>query len=205
MNKKWKRYKTEPYVSGALVVINIIIFLWCTFDGGMLYNVGGLSPHMFFSERQYYRLLSSLFLHGDIGHLVNNMLLLFGLGAMMEKETGHLAFGAAYFISGVGGNIVSLLFKIRTGDWYIESIGASGAVFGLIGLLLMLGIFSGARMANVTPVRVLFVIGYSIYSNLDNSRIDNAAHVGGVVTGVMAGALICLILQYKKRTGGKGI
>jgi len=189
MNNKW-------YASGFIIVINIILFLLCTFDGGMLYNIGGISPYSFFEEKEYYRLVSSMFLHGDIQHLVNNMLLLFGLGLMIEKEIGHLAFAAAYMVSGIGGNIVSLFFKIHIGEWYVESIGASGAVFGLIGVLLMLALFLRGRLPNVTPIRILIVIAYSIYSNWGNGRIDNAAHFGGVIVGATAGAAICLIKHY---------
>lgn len=203
MRKSWRQYRTEPYVSGGLVAVNIILFLWCTFDGGMLYNIGGLSPHSIIADRQYWRMILSLFLHGDIQHLVNNMLLLFGLGAMIEKETGHLAFGVVYLASGIGGNVASLLYKMGGGQWYVDSIGASGAVFGLIGLLLILTVVGGRRMVHVTPARIILVIAYSIYSNWGNTRIDNAAHVGGVVTGILVGCLLCLWNYQKWKIGGK--
>ena len=87
-----------PFVSGGLVIVNIILFLLCTFGCDLLYNKGGLSPYNFGIEKEYYRIVTSMFLHADIEHLVNNMLLLFGLGAMIEKEVGHLSFAILYFI-----------------------------------------------------------------------------------------------------------
>jgi len=199
MMKKIRELEMAPFASGGLAIVNILIFLWCTFGGQMLYNVGVLSPYSFFEEKEYYRILTSMFLHGDIRHLVNNMLLLFGLGAMIEKEMGHIAFTVAYFVTGVGGGVASLFYKMLTDQWYVGSIGASGAVFGLIGVLLALAFFSGINMPNVTPLRMIVVVAYSIYSGMGDNNIDNAAHVGGVVTGVAVGLILCILVRLKKR------
>lgn len=199
MPERLKLYKTAPYVSGTLVVINIIIFLLCTFSRNMLYNVGGLSPYNFWEEGEYYRLLAAMFFHADIQHLVNNMLLLFGLGAMIEKEIGHLAFAVIYFATGLGGNLISLLHKAQAGEWYVESIGASGAVLGLIGTLLAIVFFSHLQMPNVTPARIVFVVVYSVFSGMSNTSIDNAAHIGGLVTGVLAGGILCVIIRRREK------
>lgn len=199
MLEKVRKISMAPYVSGGLLIINILIFLWCTFGGELLYNVGELSPQKFFEKKEYYRLIFSMFLHEDIGHLVNNMLLLFGLGAMIEKELGHITFAVAYFVTGIGGNLGSLIFKIYCGQWNVGSIGASGAVFGLIGVLLALAFFSGLELPNVTPARMILVVGYSVYSGMDNPGIDNAAHVSGLVAGILFGALLCVKIRMKNR------
>lgn len=180
-----QKNKMAPYVSGGLVVLNILLFLLCTFEGDLLYNKGGLSPYYFFEEKEYYRIFTSMFLHGDASHLTNNMLLLFGLGAMIEKEVGHISFGVLYFLTGLGGNVASLCFKLITGELSVISIGASGAVFGLIGVLLVLTLMPSVEIPNATPVRILLVIGYSIYCGMSESNIDNAAHVGGVLCGIL--------------------
>lgn len=195
---KIRSFKMAPYVSGSLVIINILVFLVCTFGGQMLYNVGVLSPNLFLEKKQYYRLLTSMFLHGDISHLVNNMLLLFGLGAMIEKEIGHTVFAVAYFATGLGGSVASLFYKIFTEQWQVGSIGASGAVFGLIGVLFALAFFSGIDLPNVTPIRMVIVVVYSVYSGMGNPNIDNAAHIGGVVTGVFIGLIMCLFIRQKQ-------
>ncbi len=194
------KMKTKPWVSCGIVIINILIFLWCTFDGNMLYNIGVLSPYSFFEQKQYYRLISCMFLHGDIVHLINNMLLLFGLGTMIEKEIGHGMFALSYFVTGVAGGIASLIYKAFSNEWYVGSIGASGGVFGIIGVLLALAFFSGLKLPNVTPPKMVFVVAYSVYSGMGDPNIDNAAHVGGVLAGILIGLLLCVKIRWKKRS-----
>lgn len=195
--EQWKRLKEGSFVSVILVAVNVIVFLICTFTGDLLYNGGRLSPDTFFEQREYYRLITAMFLHTGIHHLVNNMLILFGLGAMIEKEIGHFRFGCLYFISGIGGQILSLVSKISAGEWYVGSVGASGAVFGLVGVLLAIVLFTGMKMSNITPARVIFVVIFSIYSGLGTAGIDNAAHIGGCAVGFLAGMCLCLIERWK--------
>lgn len=186
-----KKMQTMPYISIILVAWNVILFLICTFTGELLYNEGGLSPALCFDDREYYRLVTAMFLHADIQHLLNNMVLLGGLGAMLEPETGHTGFCILYFLSGLGGQAVSLVYKMLTGEWYVVSIGASGAVFGLVGVLLAMSLCWSRRMPHVTWQRILIVVAYSIYSGVQAAGIDNAAHIGGFLTGAVSGFLMC--------------
>ena len=84
-----------------LVVINVIVFLMCTFSGNVLYNKGELDVVSVLAGKQYGRLLWAMFLHAGIEHIFNNMVLLFFLGAMIEKVTGHVTFLVLYFLSSV--------------------------------------------------------------------------------------------------------
>ncbi len=81
------------------------------------------------------------------------------------------------------------------------SLGASGAVFGLDGVLLAMVLFSGREMENVTPARVLLMIAYSLYSGFTGQNIDNVAHVGGLLTGFLAASAICLFRRLRGRRG----
>lgn len=186
------RWREMPIVSGTLVAMNIIIFIICTFAGDVLYNMGRLDIWDVLVQGEYGRVVWAMFLHSGINHLVNNMLILFFLGAMIEKEVGHIPYAIFYFISGIGGNLLSLLVKVIQSDMS-GSIGASGAVFGLDGVLLAMVLFSGRRMQNVTPTRVLLMIFLSLYSGFTGYNIDNAAHVGGLVTGFIAGLILCML------------
>lgn len=190
------RLKNVSYVSTSLVIINVIVFIICIFTGDMLYNRGKLSVFEFFILGEKGRLLYSMFLHSGINHLFNNMLILFFLGAMIEKEVGHIRFGIFYFLSGIGGNLLSLGTKIVSKDWS-ASIGASGAVFGMDGVLLALVLFSGNKMEHVSPIRVAFMILYSLYSGFTGTNIDNAAHIGGLLVGFLAGTIMCMIQRKK--------
>ena len=151
-------------------------------------------------KREYARVIWYMFLHSNITHIFNNMVILFFLGAMIEKEVGHVRYLILYMLSGIGGGILSLIYKTLTFD-FSGTIGASGAVFGLDGALLALILFSGRRMANVTPTRVILMIAYSLYSGFTGGNVDNAAHIGGLVTGFLIGIVICMI--NRRKTSGK--
>lgn len=142
-------------------------------------------------------MLSALFFHADIGHLFNNMLILFFLGAMLEREIGHIALAVLYFLSGTGGNLLSLWMKVQNMDM-AGSLGASGAIFGLDGVLLALVFFGNRNMETVTLKRVLIMIALSLYSGFTGGNIDNAAHVGGLITGFLAGSVWCALQKRKE-------
>lgn len=187
-----KDWKNLPLVSGGLVICNIIIYICCLFGIGNLYDTGSLDAYAVIYEREYTRVLSSMFLHGSTEHLFSNMIILLFMGAMLEKELGHIRFGILYFLSGIGGNLVSLYGKIRNAETAV-SIGASGAVFGLDGVLLSMVLFWGNKPADMTPTRVCFVIFLSLYSGLTGEHIDNAAHIGGLITGFVVGCIVCAV------------
>ena len=186
-----------PIVSGLLVAINVIVYLICTFTGNLLYNVGRLDVTSVIVHGECGRLIWSMFLHSDISHIFNNMVILFFLGAMIEKEVGHIRYAILYFLSGIGGGALSLIYKALTFD-LSGSIGASGAVFGLDGALLALILFSGRGMSNISPNRVILMIILSLYNGFNGENIDNAAHIGGLITGFLEGIVICIIDKRKK-------
>ena len=192
-----KRRQELPIVSGILVAANVIVYLICTFTGNLLYNIGELDAAAVLLRREYGRIIYSMFLHAGIDHLFNNMVILFFLGAMIEKVTGHIQLLLIYLWSGIGANICSLLYKVMTMD-SMASVGASGAIFGLDGVLLAWILLDRQAMPDVTPRRVLLMIVLSLYSGFTAHNIDNAAHVGGLLTGFAAGALLCA-LQRRKR------
>lgn len=191
------RWRSLPIVSIVLVVINVLVFLICHFTGDLLYDMGMLDVRSVIVEGDYLRILWALFLHADVGHIFNNMLILFFLGAMIEKEVGHIWYTFFYFLSGIGGNLLSLFWKLATNN-AAGSIGASGAVFGLDGVLLAMVLFSKRRMENVTPIRVFLMIFYSLYSGFTGRNVDNSAHIGGLLTGFLVGTIMCLTQRHKK-------
>ena len=107
-----KRRQELPIVSGILVAANVIVYLICTFTGNLLYNIGELDAAAVLLHREYGRIIYSMFLHAGIDHLFNNMVILFFLGAMIEKVTGHIQLLLIYLLSGIGANICSLLWTV---------------------------------------------------------------------------------------------
>lgn len=194
--------ESKAYVSTGIVALNAIIFLICTFTGNLLYNIGEISPQVFFEGGQYYRIFTSMFLHADIEHIASNMIILFGLGMMMEQETGHIIFGVLYFLTGIIGNAASLFYKIYMGEWAVASLGASGAVFGMEGVLLAFVMQYPERMRYASWEKIAIMVIYSIYCGIRSENIDNAAHIGGFVSGFLLGLLVCIVRKAGKTKNG---
>lgn len=194
MSNRWKEL---PIASGTLVAINVVVYFLCMFNGGRLYSLGSLNTFGVLARREYGRILWAMFLHSGMSHIFNNMLILFFMGAMIEKEIGHICFALLYFLSGIGGNLCSLFFKVVNND-LSGSVGASGAIFGLDGVLLAMVLLSDRKMETVTPVRVFAMILLSLYSGFSADNIDNAAHVGGLVVGFLGGCAVCAVQRIRR-------
>lgn len=195
--RKIVKFKDQPLVNHGIFLINVIIFTFCTLSGDLLYNYGRL--RLLEIERgQWYRIITSMFLHGDMSHLVSNMIMLFFLGDMVEKELGHIKYFILYFIAGIAGGFASLWMqgiRLERGMELVGSIGASGAIFGMLGGLLWLLIRNKGKLAELSFIRVLFLVCYSLYGGLTSTNVDNAAHFGGLA----AGFLLTIILYRKKK------
>lgn len=205
MRERIEKWRKLPFISAALVIINVAVYLLDFLIDGRLYGAGRLNTLLVVAGREYGRVLWSMFLHGGIDHLFNNMLILFFLGAMIENEVGHIKYAFLYLLSGIGGNLLSLLARIMENDWLTSSIGASGAVFGLDGVLLSMVLFSNRRMSNVTPARVVLMIFLSLYSGFTGGNIDNAAHIGGLLTGFLLGTVMCIISRRRVKQNTESI
>lgn len=192
------RWKGLPIVSGTLVAVNVVVYILCMFTGSRLYRLGNLNFADVLANGEYGRIVWAMFLHSGFPHIFNNMLILFFMGAMIEKEIGHICYALLYFLSGIGGNLVSLYVKAVNYDMS-ASVGASGAIFGLDGVLLAMVLFSGRKMATVTPARVMAMILLSLYSGFSTENIDNAAHVGGLVVGFLSGGVVCVLQRRRHR------
>lgn len=193
-----KRINEIPFISILLTGINVVMFLISLRSVEVLWAEGLLGATEVLGNGEYGRLITSMFLHSDLEHLFNNMLVLLFLGAMLEKEIGHFRLFYVYMISGVAGNLFSLGMQFVSGAFHY-SLGASGGVFGLDGLLLAMVIFAGKRFPQVTPNKVAAMLLLSLYSGFRSEGIDNWAHVGGLIAGFLLGTVICFILYRKDR------
>lgn len=181
-----------------LVAVNVLLFLLCTFTGELVYNIGDFSVMDLIQKGEWYRMLTSMFLHAGIGHLVSNMLILYYIGNVVEKHIGHLPYLFLYFISGLAGNVFSAGYELLT-NRYVSSIGASGAVFGVEGALLLLALVYRGKFAEITAGRIAFSIVFSLYCGFTSSNVDNAAHIGGLLTGFLLGGIFWLLTPEKKK------
>ena len=135
-----EKQKQKATATAVLIVVNISIFFIFALIGKaedvlFMKQYGAMYEPYVMEGHEYYRLLTSIFLHFGIEHLLSNMVMLGALGMNLEPEIGRLRFLLVYFVSGIGGNICSLLINVSFGE-VVVSAGASGAVFGLTGALL---------------------------------------------------------------------
>lgn len=141
---------------------------------------------------QPWRLLSSVFLHGGPAHLLLNLGALLLVGTLAEAPVGRWRWLTAYLLSGVGGSLASLWWHVRG----VHSVGASGAIFGLYGLLLALLVTRTLRSsyqerAGIMGFLLFFALS-SLVGGLEAAATDNAAHLGGLVTGFLCGIWVAL-------------
>lgn len=179
-----------PWVTTFLVVTNVIVWIAMVAAGAkilaspipMLYEWGANATSAV-QDGQVWRLLSSMFLHGNVFHLVINMAALVSAGLIVERLYGHRLFSLIYFSSGIVGSALSLHFASQT----TVAVGASGAIFGVTGALFV-AIFQHRKnlpksFSKQMIASLSFFITYSLVQSFTKDGIDTAAHIGGLVAG----------------------
>lgn len=196
--KPKKDIRSLPWISIILVAVNVLSFLICTITGDLLYNKGAFGVTELL-RGEVYRLFTSMFLHGSVEHLFSNMIVLYYVGAMAERELGPFSYAVLYLLSGLAGNIFSAGYELFTGS-FGSSVGASGAVFGVEGALLLLVMLRRGRLSSMTTGRVAFAIAFSLYCGFTSAGVNNAAHVGGVLMGFFTAAVAAAGKKMWKRS-----
>ena len=192
--KYFLRKRKEVPINTLLIGINLLVFLLVEVTGSSLdtYHIlrwGGCYTPAVLQSHEYYRLISSMFLHFGIQHLGNNMLVLLFLGDCLERNIGKIKYLLIYFLGGIGANILSLCLEIKSGKYFI-SAGASGAVFAVIGALIYIVIANRGRIENFTTRQLVIMAGLSLYFGMTSTGVDNAAHFGGLISGFVLAFLV---------------
>lgn len=196
--------KKKAICTTGFIIVNIGIFLGIMLigkDGDTMFLLehGAMYAPYVLEGKEYYRLVTSMFLHFGMQHLLNNMVMLGALGWNLEAVTGKIRFILIYMFSGIGGNLLSL-FLNRNSGVYVVSAGASGAVFGLMGALLFAAIRNRGHVGRVSRRGLLFMVALSLYFGLSSSGVDNAAHIGGLICGFLLEAVLGEIWQIFRRS-----
>lgn len=186
MNKQF--FKNSP-VTVSLIVVNVLVFLWLTANGGSantatLVTYGAKYTPLILAG-QWWRLLSAGFLHIGIQHLVINMLTLYFLGLYLENILGSWRMLLVYLLSIVGGNLLSAVVASNS-----VSAGASTGIFGLFGAFIFLGAeFHDNPVIHQLARQFLILVIFNLVADL-LPGIDMAGHVGGLVAGFLATAIV---------------
>jgi len=198
MDMPWERRASGPLVTHAIFGINVAVFLGMALAGvdimnpasGQLMHWGSNATSLTLTG-QWWRLITYNFVHIGILHIALNMWCFWNLGELAESLYGHTMFALVYLVCGVGGGVASLAWHQS-----VNSAGASGAIFGIAGALiasLKLGNFSlpQAHVKATLSSIVTFAV-YNIVFGALTGFTDNAAHIGGLLTGMMLGGLIAI-------------
>lgn len=183
----------KPKVTITLIVINVIVFLIIN-----LFNMAGsdltslLSMHRgAVASGQIYRIITSVFTHEDLFHLLSNCYALYIYGMMLEPAVGKVKYLLIYFAGGLIGNFLTFAFMGN------PSIGASGAIFGLLGAVIAIYYINPTAMNRMLMKNVVAcVVITTLYSF--TGGINNIAHFGGMFGGYMM-TCICVGTRFRKR------
>jgi len=188
-DKRMQSLAPHPWMIYALIAMNVLVFVGTLVLGAnfmqipadKLLRFGGNAASEV-QRGQWWRLLSSMFLHGGIMHLLLNMYGLYVYGAVVERIYGKRLTALIYLGSGLMGSALSLHFSAQ----HAVSVGASGAVFGIAGALLVAVYQHREKLPKVFSSQMMgmgIYIVYALFQGFTNAGIDNAAHVGGMIGG----------------------
>ncbi len=184
----------KPIITYALIIINLLVYFIPMLLGNsdiVISYLGsyGLSVKM----GEYYRLLTAVFVHANIAHLLFNMYALWIIGMQLESFIGKWRFLVVYLFSALCGSLLSV---VVTPD--ALSVGASGAIFGLLGALLYFGYHYRIYLGTVIKSQIIPLIVINLLLGFMVPGIDNAAHIGGLIGGALM--MIGVGVKYKSST-----
>lgn len=182
-NKKMDKIfsKKKPIVTYTIIALCIIMFFisGLGYDNNLLFNLGALyGPYV--RNGEIYRLITSMFLHAGIIHIVFNIYSLYIVGSKIEDFFGKWKYILIYLISGISGGLLSIMLNQEA-----LSVGASGAIFGLFGALLYFGYTYRGYIGTIIKSQILPIVIYNLLMGFLISGIDNWAHIGGLVGGLI--------------------
>jgi membrane associated rhomboid family serine protease len=197
-----------PIVTRALIAINVVAFLAETAAGASLGGGGGgsiwdhavlygpaLTAHnpsvVYAGTHQYWRLLTVGFLHDGLFHILVNMLSLYWVGIVLEPAIGSVSFIAVYLTSLLAGSFGALLFSPT-----VPSVGASGAIFGIFGALIVVAYRRGIP---IWQSGLGFVLVLNLVISFTFRGISIGAHLGGLVAGLITGMLVVELAERRGR------
>ena len=167
----------RPYITYALLVINTIIFFLVHWNPQLLNNLVLLKN----INSEYYRIITAAFTHYDIFHLLFNMYALYVIGSQIESFFGKKKYMIIYLFSIITSGLMSITFMPNNG----ASLGASGAIFGLFGSLIYFGYHYRLYLGTVLRSQVIPLIIFNLLLGFMITGVDNAAHIGGLIGGIL--------------------
>lgn len=197
-NKKFENvFKPKKIVvTKVLIALNIIMYVISmviseNFTESLI--ILGANNRGLVLSGEYYRLIACSFLHGNILHLFVNMYSLWIIGSQVETYIGKVKYLIIYLLSALMGSLFSIVFLENS-----LSVGASGAIFGLMGALLYFGYHYRLYLSNALTNQLVPIIVLNLALGFMSSSIDNGAHIGGLIGGYLSTMIVGLKYKSKK-------
>lgn len=192
--------KNLPWCNIIIILLNVLVFFYTDFfalsQNDAIVSAGALGWHEVMENGQWYRLITCMFLHSNIEHIFNNMLILGYVGSCLENQLGKIRYGILYIGAGILAGCASMVYNMMQNNNVI-SIGASGAIFGVIGAMLFVVLFNRGKESEYNFRQIAVMAFLSLYGGFTSQGVDNAAHFGGFIAGfILAGMLT--IFQKKR-------
>ena len=197
---KRKLKSSAPYMTITLIVINVLIFFIEEIVGDPESSETALKFGAIYmpklKEGQWYRLLTACFVHFGYEHLAGNMLALFAVGPYVEGFFGHVRFTILYILAGLSGSVFVYLMEQKSGEFHMTA-GASGAIFGLFGVLIIFAFNREMRETFPLP-RVILGLILMFVPSFTEEGISINGHIGGFVGGTVVGYIMYNMMLAKE-------
>lgn len=191
-NRENEGKKTEKaIITYILIAVNVMVYALTAYLSGNIVDSNtkvlvflGAKVNELISGGEYYRLVSCMFLHGGAMHVALNMYSLYALGPFVENLYGKVRYTIIYFLAGIASSLFSYMFSSNI------SVGASGAIFGLLGAALVFAVKMRDRVRKDFIVNILSVIGINLVMGFSIPNVDNFGHLGGLVGGILSSFIL---------------
>jgi membrane associated rhomboid family serine protease len=192
-----------PVVTQVLIALNVLVFLvetaggaplgGCSVSCGTVWNHGVLDGPAIAHQHEYWRLATGGFMHDGLFHIAVNMLSLYFVGSVLEPAIGSLNFAAIYFVSLLAGSFGALLFQPL-----VPTVGASGAIFGIFGALIVVAYHRGIP---IWQSGLGLVLVLNLVFSVTFAGISIGGHLGGLIAGIICGEIAVQATERRRRPG----
>ena len=200
LREKPREKEAACFVTLGLLLINATMYILSTFD---IFSKDdfALTNGILGIPGEWFRLFTYMFLHYDVMHLINNMLMLYAIGSILERQIDRWMFAVVYLAAGIGGGCISVWYHTRLLTPYY-SMGASGAIYGIMGALMAYLLLRRQRSQRGLYGRIGFALFLMFYTGTVDKQIDQMAHLGGFFCGLIVCGIYCLLQGNKKVKAG---
>ena len=192
IKEKMKRFYENSPVTAVFLAIIAIYYVIITLGGGTtdtqtLVDYGAFFPPYILHKGEYYRFVTSIFIHIGLTHLIFNSYALYVFGIQIERVMGKMKYIFFFLVTGIGGNIITYIFSLRSEmSFATVSAGASGSLFGVLGAFLYLIRRHPTMISPEGKKSILSMLGLNLVLTLLVPNISITAHFGGFIAGYLA-------------------